>query len=141
MLALERYWAFALFCIAVMIFMFRLVVRERVTLQASLSFLFVLVLTAVCCIVPEPAIWVSHLLGFTLPSNFFLAFGILALAFLHLTSLVHLSRVQLRSVTLTQELAMVQEKLDRVSARLDEQERAREEAVPSPTHVDLSRRN
>lgn len=127
MLEFRRYWLFAAFCIAIALFMFRMVIKERVTLQASLSFLLVLLLTAGFAIFPEPLTWVAIRLGFTLPSNFFLAAGVGALAFLHLASLVHLSRVQLRSVTLTQELALVQEKLatleGRLVARLDERER------------------
>ena len=124
MLEFRRYWLFAAFCIAIALFMFRMVIKERVTLQASLSFLLVLLLTAGFAIFPEPLTWVAVHLGFTLPSNFFLAAGVGALAFLHLASLVHLSRVQLRSVTLTQELALVQEKLERTVARLDERDAA-----------------
>jgi hypothetical protein len=131
MLEFRRYWLFAAFCIAVALFMFRMVIKERVTLQASLSFLLVLLLTACFAIWPEPATWVAHQLGFTLPSNFFLAAGVGALAFLHLASLVHLSRVQLRSVTLTQELALVQEQLEQVVARLDERDRAETIAAAS----------
>jgi hypothetical protein len=124
MLEFRRYWLFAAFCIGIALFMFRMVIKERVTLQASLSFLLVLLLTAGFAIFPEPLTWVAVHLGFTLPSNFFLSAGVGALAFLHLASLVHLSRVQLRSVTLTQELALVQEKLTRVAARLDAREQA-----------------
>lgn len=121
MMIFERYWIFAALCIALALFMFRMVIKERVTLQASLSFLLVLLLTAAVAIFPEGATWVAHRLGFTLLSNFFLACGVGALAFLHLASLIHLSRVQLRSVTLTQELALVQEKLDRALDRLERQ--------------------
>jgi hypothetical protein len=118
MLEFHRYWLFAAFCVSVALLMFRLVIKERVTLQASLSYLLVLLLTATFAIFPEPLTWVAAQLGFALPSNFFLAAAIGALAFLHLASLVHLSRVQLRSVTLTQELALLQEKLDRLAAQL-----------------------
>ena len=118
MIEFRHYWLFAAFCVGVALLMFRLIIRERVTLQTSLSYLLVLLLTATFAIFPEPLTWLSQALGFTLPSNFFLAAAIGALAFLHLASLVHLSRVQLRSVTLTQELALLQEKLDRLSVRL-----------------------
>ena len=62
---------------------------------------------------PRTAEDVAHALGFTLLSNFFFCVAIAALAILHLRALVMLSRVQLRSIALTQELAIVQEKLDR----------------------------
>ncbi len=124
MMEFRRYWFFAALCIAIAVFMFRMVIKERVTLQASLSFLLVLLLTAGVAIFPEVATWVALELGFTLASNFFFAIGIVALAFLHLASLVHLSRVQLRSVALTQEVALVQEKLDRTLALLEERSSA-----------------
>jgi uncharacterized protein DUF2304 len=120
MIGFQRYWLFAAVCLVVALFMFRMVIKERVTLQASLSFLLVLLLTAAVALFPEVATWVALRMGFTLASNFFLSVAVLALAFLHLASLVHLSRVQLRSVTLTQELALVQEKLDRALAHLEQ---------------------
>lgn len=120
MIGFRRYWLFAALCVALALFMFRMVIKERVTLQASLSFLLVLLLTAGVAMFPELATWAAIQMGFTLASNFFLAVAIGALAFLHLASLVHLSRVQLRSVTLTQELALVQEKLERTMAQLEE---------------------
>jgi hypothetical protein len=127
MMGFQRYWLFAALCVVVAIFMFRMVIKERVTLQASLSFLLVLLLTAGVAVFPELATWLALRMGFTLASNFFLAVGLGSLAFLHLASLVHLSRVQLRSVALTQELALVQEKLDRALAVLDEQRRQKAE--------------
>ncbi|MCU1278813.1 MAG: hypothetical protein JWM53_2359 [bacterium] len=123
MIGFQRYWLFAAICVAIAMFMFRMVIKERVTLQASLSFLLVLLLTAGVALFPELATWVAQHMGFTLASNFFLAVAIGALAFLHLASLVHLSRVQLRSVTLTQELALVQERLDRALAKMEAQSR------------------
>ena len=125
MIGFQRYWIFAALCLGVALFMFRMVIKERVTLQASLSFLLILLLTAAVAIFPELATWVANKMGFTLASNFFLAVGVGALAFLHLASLVHLSRVQLRSVTLTQELGLMQEKLDRALVLLDERSPAR----------------
>lgn len=125
MMGFRRYWVFAALCVAVALFMFRMVIKERVTLQASLSFLLVLLLTAGVAVFPELATWLAVQMGFSLASNFFLAVGLGALAFLHLASLVHLSRVQLRSVTLTQELALVQEKLDRTLHLLEEERKQR----------------
>ena len=121
---IEGYWMFAAVCLVMGLFMFTLIIKERVTLQASLSFLLVLMLSAGVALFPEAGVAVGKFLGFSLVSNFFLACGVGALAFLHLASLIHLSRVQLRSVTLTQELALLQERLDRLSAEV-EQARAR----------------
>ena len=109
----ERYWMFAVICVVVATFLVRMVLSEQLTLQASLSFLVLLLLGAAVALFPNLTAWVAFRMGFTLPSNFFFSVLIAALAFLHLSALVHLSRVQLRSVTLTQELALLQEKVDR----------------------------
>ncbi len=109
----ERYWMFAVLCLIIAAFLVRMVVAEQLTLQASLSFLMLLLLGAGVALFPNVTAWIAFRMGFTLPSNFFFSVLIAALAFLHLSALVHLSRVQLRSVTLTQELALLQEKVDR----------------------------
>jgi len=105
---------FAGVCLVIAIVLARLILRERITLQGSMSYLaFVLVIGAMA-LFPEQAGAVAHALGFSTLANFFFCTGIAALAILHLRALVTLSRVQLRSIVLTQELALLQEKLDRV---------------------------
>ena len=64
--------------------------------------------------VPAHTQTVAKALGFTLLSNFFFCTAIAALAILHLRALVTLSRVHLRTIALTQELAILQEKLERL---------------------------
>jgi len=109
----ERYWMFAVLCLVLATFLVRMVVAEQVTLQASLSFLVLVLLGVPAALFPNQTAWVAHQMGFTLASNFFFSVLIAALVFLHLSALVHLSRVQLRSITLTQDLALLQEKVDR----------------------------
>ncbi len=109
----RRYWMFAVLCFFFAGFLVRMVVAEQLTLQASLSFLVLLLLGATVALFPNVTAWGAVRMGFTLPSNFFFSVLIAALAFLHLSAPVHLSRVQLRSVTLTQEVALLQEKVDR----------------------------
>jgi hypothetical protein len=109
----ERYWMFAAVCVIAALFLVRMVLAEHLTLQASLSFLMLLVIGTGIALFPNLTAWVAYRMGFTLPSNFFFSVLIAGLGFLHLSALVHLSRVQLRSVTLTQELALLQEKVDR----------------------------
>ena len=72
-------------------------------------------------------------MGFTLTSNFFFSILIAALGFLHFSALVHLSRVQLRSVTLTQELALLQEKVDRALRAVEKYERRRTVTMHLPS--------
>jgi hypothetical protein len=123
----ERYWMFAVSCLIVVVFLVRMVVAEQLTLQTILSFLMLLLFGAAIALFPNVTAWVASRMGFSLPSNFFFSVMIAALAFLHLSALVHLSRVQLRSVTLTQELALLQEKVDR-ALRAVEQSGARGDA-------------
>jgi hypothetical protein len=119
---IEQHWVFAGFCGAMVLILVRLIVRERVTLQSSLAFLFLLVSMLVLALFPQAAFWLATRMGFALPSNFLFAMGIGALALINVATLVTLSRVELRSIALTQELALLKEKLDRL---------ARDERPPS----------
>lgn len=119
---LEQHLLFASFCIVISLFLIRLVLSERVTLQSSLSFLVLLSLGAAMALFPAGVGWLAQHLGFELPSNFFFAASLLALALLHVHSLVMNSRVALRSVALTQELAILQERIDRLQSELQQTE-------------------
>jgi hypothetical protein len=108
-------WVFAGVCMIIALVLFRLIVRERVTLQGSMSYLAFLVVLGSMAVFPDATGYVAHLLGFSTLANFFFCTAIAALSILHLRALVTLSKIQLRSVALTQELAILQEKIDRVS--------------------------
>lgn len=108
-----RYWVFAIFCVAVAAGIVRLIARERVTLQVSLFYLLALAALALFALMPGVPEWVSAQMGFSLVSNWFFAVSIAALSFLHLTALISLSRVERRSIALTQELALLTERLER----------------------------
>jgi len=107
---------FAGVCLLIMLVLLRLLFRERVTLQGSMSFLAFLALLGSMAVLPNLWVRVANYLGFTLLSNFFFVTAIASLAILHLRSLVTISRVNLRTVALTQELAIMQERLDRAEA-------------------------
>ncbi len=119
----EQHWLFASLCILTGLFLVRLLLSERVTLQASLSFLVLLGLGAGMALFPGVIGWMASWLGFALPSNFFFAACLFALMVLHLHSLIMNSRVALRSVALTQELAILQERIDRLQAELRQTEK------------------
>ncbi len=110
----ERYWLFAAFCLVIAAVLLRLVLRDRVTLQSSLWLFFLLVGLLVLAVAPNLTTTVAHAMGFALPSNFFFALAVSALLLLHVHSLVTLSRTELRSITLTQEIALLRERLDRL---------------------------
>lgn len=109
----ENYWLFGAVCLVIALVLLRLLFRERITLQGSMSYLAFLVLLGSMAVFPGFTDRIAHALGFTLLSNFFFCTAIAALAVLHLRALVTLSRVQLRSIVLTQELAILQERMDR----------------------------
>lgn len=108
----ERYWLFAAFCCLVAALLLRLVLRERVTLQSSLWLFFLLVGLLVLAVAPGLTANVAAMMGFALPSNFFFALAVSALLLLHVHALVTLSRTELRSITLTQELALLRERME-----------------------------
>lgn len=116
-------WVFAGVCLVIGLVHMRLLFRERISLQGSMSYLGFLAVLGTMAVFPQTAVQVANWLGFTLLSNFFFCTAIALLAILHLRALVTLSRVQLRSVALTQELALVSERLDRLAKA--EQERSK----------------
>jgi hypothetical protein len=111
----EQYWLFAAFCFVVATLLLRLVLRERITIQSSLWVFFSLAALVVLAVVPSITTSVAHAMGFALPSNFFFAIATGALALLHVHTLLTLSRTELRSIALTQELGLLREKLDRIA--------------------------
>jgi hypothetical protein len=105
-------WVFAAVCLVIAVVLMRLILRERIMLQGSMSYLAFLVLIGGMALFPDATGWVAHALGFSTLANFFFCAAIAALAILHLRTLIMLSRMHLRSVALTQELAIVNEKLE-----------------------------
>jgi hypothetical protein len=112
-----RYPIFAAFALLLGALLLRLVLRARITLQNSLAFLLFLGLLCALAVDPRLTAWLAEKLGFALPSNFLFAIVIGALVLLQLFTLVTLSRVELRSIALTQELALLREKLDKDAPR------------------------
>ena len=110
----ERYWLFALICAVVVGLVLRLVLRETVTLQHSLAFLALTSFILLAAILPSQTTRLASFLGFVLPSNFFFAFLIGALVVLHLGTLIALSRLEARTIALTQDLGLLQERLSRI---------------------------
>jgi hypothetical protein len=123
-------WVFAAVCFAIALVLMRLILRERITLQGSMSYLAFLALLGGMVVFPDTTGWVAHALGFSTLANFFFCAAIASLIILHLRALITLSRVQLRSIALTQELAILQEKLDRLAQRIAATERAQPPAAP-----------
>lgn len=111
----SRYWIFAACCTVVVLFLIRLLLRERVSLQHSLAFLLFMLGVLLTAAFPSLTSRLGMLMGFTLPSNFFFAILIGVLVLLHLGTVVALSRLEARTIALTQELGLVQEQMARMS--------------------------
>jgi hypothetical protein len=112
-------WIFAGVCVVIAVVLMRLILRERITLQGSMSYLAFLGVLGFMTVFPDLAGELAYAVGFSSFANFFFSTAIALLAVLHLRALVTLSRVHLRSIALTQELAIMQEKLDRAVAQMD----------------------
>lgn len=125
-------WIFGAVCVVVALVLLRLILRERLTLQGSMSYLGFLVVLGGMAMFPDATGHVAHALGFSTLANFFFCTAIAALAILHLRALVTLSRIQLRSITLVQELAILQEKLER-SLVVQQQQQQQSAAAVAPT--------
>ncbi len=110
----DGYWRFGIAGTLVVLFLFRMIFRERITLQGSLAFLGTTAAAAVLALWPSLLRGVSNALGFTLPSNFLFVIAVGILMTAHLSSLVSLSRLEMRTVTLTQELGILREEIDRM---------------------------
>ena len=109
----HQYWPFAVLCLALALVVLRLLLREQVTLQGSMSYTAFLALFAAAALFPRLSARVAHAMGFTLLANFLFCLGIMALALLHLRALITISRNETRTIQLIQELAMLEEKLGR----------------------------
>jgi hypothetical protein len=109
----HRYWPFAFVCLAQLLVLLRLLLRERITLQGSISYIGFLGLFLLAALFPETTGRIARVMGFKVLSNFLFCLAIMALALLHLRALVTLSRVERRSLHLTQDLALLEERLDK----------------------------
>jgi hypothetical protein len=111
----ERYWIFAACCFVVVAFLVRLLLRERVALQHSLAFLLFMLGLVTAAVFPSLTTRLAQLMGFTLASNFFFAALIGVLVLLHLGTVIALSKLESRTVALTQEIGLMQEQLARLT--------------------------
>lgn len=110
---LTRYWAFGLVCVAYTLFLLRQLVKNRVTLQNALAFVMTFVFFGSVAVLLPYFPGLVRRLGFELQSNLIFLLALGALTFLQLLTLVALSRAEIRTVTLTQEVALLREELVR----------------------------
>jgi len=112
---MERYGIFSVICFAYAVAIFWMLFRKRVTLQSSLMYLLLMVGLGSAFVALHYVPDLVPMLGFVLPANLFFSASIATLAFLHLSGLVAMSRLEERSTTLVQEVALLQEQIDRIN--------------------------
>jgi hypothetical protein len=134
--ALERYGVFSAVCFVYAVAILWMLFRRRITLQSSLTYLTLMVGLGMGFVVLRYVPDLVTLFGFALPSNLFFSVAIATLAYLHLSGLVAMSRVEERSTALVQEVALLQEQIDRL--RVDastKQARFGTDPIPPKTDV------
>ena len=75
-----RYWPFALMGVGFLLITLRLLLRERITLQGSISFMTFIGTFVLAGLFPETTTMLAQAMGFTLLSNFLLCVALMALA-------------------------------------------------------------
>jgi len=112
--AFERYALFAAVCVGYALTVLWLVFRRRLQLQSSLVYLFLIAAFAGAIVLVTYVPGVVTALGFALPSNLLFACAIGILGLLHLIGLINVSRLEVRSTTMVQEIALLQQQLDKL---------------------------
>lgn len=103
-----------IFCLLLMAYVIRLVVKRRLRLKYSLLWLALTIIALLCAIFPGPIFSLAHFLGFVVPSNlvfFFAIFFLLALC-LSLTVIVSWQARDIRQ--LIQEIAVINNQLEKL---------------------------
>ncbi len=98
-------------CVALLIYVIRLVSRERLLLKYSLLWLLLAIVTLLCAVFPGPVFALARLCGFTLSSNFVFLVGIFFLMLVGLSLSVIVSKQATSIKNLTQRLAIVEKEL------------------------------
>ncbi|HIR91272.1 MAG TPA: DUF2304 domain-containing protein [Candidatus Limicola stercorigallinarum] len=95
------------FCVLLLLFIVRLVARERLQLKYSLLWLMLGILLLAAALFPDTIFALSERLGFETPSNFIFFVGLFCLLAIALSLSVIVSKQALMIKNLTQRLALV----------------------------------
>lgn len=103
-----------IFCLLLMAYVIRLVMKKRLRLKYSLLWLALSIIALLCAIFPGPIFALAHLFGFVVPSNlvFFLAIFFLLALCLSLTVIVSWQARDIRQ--LIQEIAVINNQLEKL---------------------------
>ena len=123
---LRQYWPFAGFSALILFIVLRLLLRERLALQGTISYMLFLGIFGLGALIPTQAAELAHAMGFAIFANFLFSVALIALALLHLQALVSLYRADRRTIQLTQDLELLEERVAR-------NEKGRDGARADPT--------
>ena len=112
---------------AILVFIVRLVRRGNLRAKYSMLWLFVGVGVAALAIFPAILTWVSDWVGIAYPPATFLLFAVAFLLMLALHFSWELSRLEDRTRTLTEEVALLAERVDHLTADPDPKDVGSEE--------------
>jgi hypothetical protein len=110
---LRQYWPFAAFSALILVIVLRLLLRERVGLQGTISYMLFLGVFGLAALMPKQAGELARAMGFAVLANLLFSLALMAMALLHLQALVAVYRADRRTIQLTQELALLEERVAR----------------------------
>ncbi|MGI6104564.1 MAG: DUF2304 domain-containing protein [Raoultibacter sp.] len=101
-------------CLLFIIFVVRLVAKEKLLLKYSLLWIALGLILLLCAIFPTPLYELSHLLGFETPANFIFFVGLFFLLAIALSLSAIASKQKLMIKNLTQEQALLEKRLKNI---------------------------
>ena len=108
-----------LFCAILLLFVFRLVAREKLMLKYSLLWLFLVVAVMLCAIYPNGIFAIAKIFGFANPSNFIFFLGLFCLLAISLSLSVIVSKQTMRIKNLTQRLALLEHSISHHNTNIE----------------------
>jgi hypothetical protein len=122
-MSLRAHIAVLIVAAMILAFIIRLVRRGQLRAKYSMLWLFVGVGVALLAIVPDVLTWVSDRLGIAYPPATFLLFAVAFLLLLTVHFSWELSRLEDRTRTLTEEVALLHERMDDLTEHAPDDER------------------
>jgi hypothetical protein len=122
-MSLRAHIAVLIVAATIFAFIIRLVRRGQLRAKYSMLWLFVGVGVALLAIVPDVLTWVSDRLGIAYPPATFLLFAVAFLLLLTVHFSWELSRLEDRTRTLTEEVALLHERMDDLAEHAPDDER------------------
>ena len=110
---LRHYWPFAGFLALILIIVLKLLIRERLALQGTIAYMLFLGVFGLGALMPTQAAGLARGMGFEVLANFVFSVALIAMALLHLQALVSIHRADRRTIQLTQDLALLEERVAR----------------------------